>query len=65
MKWNGVWLTHALLRPLGLQVNIYKVEMDCWLWVKDLLKDKEAYSLWRLGLSSEFFMLRSDATLSS
>lgn len=55
-KWNGVWLTHAPLRPLGLKVNIYKVEMDCWLWVKDLLQDKEAYSLWRLGLSSVFYV---------
>lgn len=39
--------------PFDLKVNVYKVEKHCWLWVKDLLKDKEAQSLWRLGLHSE------------
>lgn len=28
--------------PFDLKVNVYKVEMHCGLWVKDLLKDKVA-----------------------
>lgn len=28
--------------PFDLKVNVYTVEMHCWLWVKDLLKDKDA-----------------------
>lgn len=28
--------------PFDLKVNVYKVEIYCWLWVKDLLKYKEA-----------------------